>query len=123
MREQLKDRNRLEHILQAINQVFEFADGMTYEQFCEDKLKFAAITYHTMIVGEAAYMLSKTFVEKYADTPWSKIKGMRHYVVHGYYQVRKDILWNVVLYDLRPLKEQITRYLAETDRSQWEKEA
>ncbi len=66
-----------------------------------------------MIIGEAAYMLTKEFKSTHPATPWRQIEGMRHHIVHGYYQVRKDMLWNVILNDLQPLKEQIQQYIKE----------
>jgi len=113
MREVLRDKNRLEHILEQIYNVEDAAKGFTFEQFENDPIRFAAISYFTMIIGEAAYMLTKEFKDSHPMTPWRQIEGMRHHIVHGYYQVRKDMLWNVILNDLQPLKEQIQQYLSE----------
>jgi len=45
---------------------------------------------------------------------WRKlITGMRHYMVHGYYQIDKNVVWDVVTGDLSPLKRQLDEYLAE----------
>lgn len=115
MREQLKDKNRLGHILEQIEKIQEATKGFSYEQFCGDHLRFAAISYYTMIIGEAVYMLTKEFKENHPATPWRQIEGMRHHIVHGYYQVRKDMLWNVVEHDIEPLKEQIQEYLSEKE--------
>ena len=46
---------------------------------------------------------------------------MRHNLVHGYYRVDPDIVWSVIQEDLKPLREQITRYLADVDWDEWEK--
>ncbi len=113
MREILRDRNRLEHIREYICKIEEAAKGYTFEQFNDDAIRFAAISYYTMIIGEAAYMLTKEFKESHPATPWRQIEGMRHHIVHGYFQVRKDMLWNVIQNDLQPLKTQILQYLAE----------
>ena len=113
MREQIRDKNRLEHMLDQICKIQEAAEGYSFEQFDADSIRFAAISYYTMIIGEAAYMLTKEFKESHPETPWRQIEGMRQHIVHGYFQVRKDMLWNVILNDLQPLKEQILRYLSE----------
>ena len=113
MRESLRDKNRLEHMLDNISKVQDAANGFSFEQFCDDPIRFAAISYYTMIIGEAAYMLTKEFKDAHPATPWRQIEGMRHHIVHGYYQVRKDMLWNVIENDLLPLKEQLKQYLAE----------
>ena len=107
MRELVRDKNRLEHILDHIGKVLSAANGKTFVEFDNDPILFGAIAYYTMIIGEAAYMLTKEFKEAHSSIPWRQIEGMRHHIVHGYAQIRKDMLWNVVQEDLCPLKSQI----------------
>lgn len=121
MREPLKDKTRLEHIVNAIGIVLERTGTMTREKLTADKVQFGGIVYYTLVIGEAAYNLSKAFKEKYKETDWQEIAKMRHNLVHGYYQVDPDILWAVVKNDLPPLREQVARYLAETNWEEWEK--
>lgn len=121
MREPLKDRNRLEHILNAIDTILERTNGLTYEGLTSDKILFGGIVYYTMVIGEAAYHLSKPFKKKYTETNWNQITKMRHNLVHGYYQVDPDVVWSVIQDDLVPLREQVTRYITETDWEEWEK--
>ena len=121
MREPLKDRSRLEHILSAIDTILERTNGLTYEGLTSDKILFGGIVYYTMVIGEAAYHLSKPFKNKYNETDWTQIIKMRHNLVHGYYQVDHDVVWSVIQYDLLPLRDQVTHYIAETDWEEWEK--
>ncbi len=111
MRETLRDKGRLEHILEQIIKVEDATQDITFEQFSSDHIRFAALCYYTMIIGEATYMLTKEFKESHPQTPWRQIEGMRHHIVHGYYQVRKDMLWNVIKNDIQPLKQQIQQYI------------
>lgn len=113
MREPIKDKGRLEHIIQAIDTIFESTEGVEYEQFCENKVLYGAVVYYTMIVGECAYMLSTEFKESHAETPWADITGMRHHLVHGYYQVNKKDVWDAITNDLKPLREQVRACLDE----------
>ena len=121
MREPLKDKSRLEHILGAIDTILEKSKGLTYDDLVADKIVFGGIVYYTMVIGEAAYHLSKAFKKKYNETDWIQITKMCHNLVHGYYQVDPDVVWFVLQDDLLPLREQVTRYLAETDWEEWEK--
>lgn len=121
MREPLKDRTRLEHILGAIDVILERTKGVTYEGLVDDKILFGGIVYYTMIIGEASYHLSKPFKKKYIETNWTQIIKMRHNLVHGYYQVDPDVVWGVIRDDLIPLREQVTRYIAETNWDEWDK--
>ena len=121
MREQPKDRNRLQHILEAIDIILGRCDGMMREDLTADKVLFGGIVYYTMIIGEAAYNLTKAFCKDHPETPWELIAKMRHNLAHGYYQVDPDIVWSVIQNDLQPLHNQVTTYLADTDWDEWER--
>lgn len=111
----------MEHIVNAIDTILNRANGLTYEDLTSDKILFGGIVYYTMVIGEAAYHLSKAFKQKYNETDWTQITKMRHNLVHGYYQVDPEVVWSVIQDDLSPLREQVTRYIAETDWEEWEK--
>ena len=121
MREQPKDRNRLLHIVDAIDIILERSNGMTRDDLTADKLLFGGIVYYTMIIGEAVYNLTKAFCRAHPETPWQMIAKMRHNLAHGYYQVDPDIVWSVIQNDLKQLREQVAGYLANTDWDEWEK--
>ena len=120
MREPLRDKARLEHMLKAIDIILQRTSSMTFEELSSDKLQFGGIIYYTMLIGEAAYKLSKDFVSSHPQVPWQHIADMRHHLVHGYYQVDSTIIWAVVQNDLSPLREQIEKYLTETNWTEWE---
>ena len=113
MRERVRDKGRLEHILQAIDKVFEFSSGVKREDFQKDSILYFAIVKNIEIIGEASYMLSLEFKESHPDTDWQVIIAMRHFLVHGYYQVDPVEVWNVIEQDLQPLKDQILEYIKE----------
>ena len=120
MRERLKDKNRLEHIKQAIDTILERVESMDYESFRTDKILYGGIVYYTMIIGEAAYKLSPQFVRAYSEIAWQDIADMRHHLVHGYYQVDSSIVWAVVQHDLKPLRIQINNLLSNINWKDWE---
>ena len=113
MREQVRDKGRLEHILQAIDKVFEFTQDVKREDFKKDSILYFAIVKNIEIIGEASYMLSLDFKDAHPDTNWKVIVVMRHFLVHGYYQVDPEEVWNVIEQDIQPLKEQVEKYLTE----------
>ena len=63
MRELIKDKNRLQHIIEAIDTILQRTEGLSYEDFSSDKMLFGGIVYYTLIIGEAAYKLTKPFIE------------------------------------------------------------
>ncbi|MDR1003431.1 MAG: DUF86 domain-containing protein [Prevotellaceae bacterium] len=107
MREKVKDKTRLLHILEAIDNLFEFTKNITFEEYKANKVLRFAIIKNLEIIGEAAYLLTKEFKEEHPEIDWSSIIYMRHVLVHGYYQIKDDIVWATVQTDLKPLKEQI----------------
>lgn len=72
------------------------------------------------IIGEAANMLTSQFIEIHSETQWKRIRGMRNYIVHEYFQIDDSVVWSVIQNDLQPLRQQVERYIAETDWQQWE---
>jgi uncharacterized protein with HEPN domain len=112
MREEVRDPGRLEHILQSISNIFRFMEGKSEDDLKEHGILFFAVVKNVEIIGEAAYMLSQGFKEKHPETPWNSIIAMRHYLVHGYYNVDSSELWSVVQKDLPILQAQIINYLA-----------
>jgi uncharacterized protein with HEPN domain len=107
MREPKRDFGRLQDILQAANHILTFTEGFTQEQLASDKLRYFAVVKNVEIIGEAAYMLSLDFKEKYAHIPWNDIIRMRHVLVHGYATILPELLWHTALVDVPVLKGQI----------------
>ena len=112
MREPLRDTERLNHILQAIDNVEEFSsDLQSADALKQDKIHLHAIVFNVQIIGEAVYKLSLDFKDGHPDTPWDKIEKMRHILVHDYYRINLDIMWSVIKKDLPALKAQVESYL------------
>jgi uncharacterized protein with HEPN domain len=93
--------------LEAIDNIFEFVDNKLFEQYQNDKLLRFAVIKNLEIIGEAAYLLTKELKESHKDIDWDGIIGMRHVLVHGYYQISDAIIWATIVTDLIPLKEKI----------------
>jgi len=107
MRETAKDKGRLEHILESLDYIFDFSENVEFEVFKSDmKLRFAIIK-NLEIIGEASNMLTNGFRERHPETPWRKLINLRHVLVHGYYQIKFELIWEIIQKDLPPLKEQI----------------
>ncbi len=115
MREPIRDKSRLTHILQAISKVEEYTKGMTKQQLLEDSLHLHATAYNIQIIGEAVYKLTNEYKESHPETPWRIIEKMRHILVHDYFAVDVEIMWLVIEDDIPVLKLQIEQYIKEFD--------
>ena len=121
MREPLKDRIRLEHITEATDNVLRYTTGKTFDDMQADDMMCYAIVYNILSIGEAAYHLTKAFRESHPETNWDGIMKMRNVLAHDYYKLKIQTVWEVAQHDLPPLRQQVARYLVETDWAEWEK--
>lgn len=116
MREELRDPLRLDQMLEAIEKLLLSDREYSFDNYTEKDIEYFGIIKLLEIVGEAAYKLTNEFKDSHSSTPWKMIIGMRHVLVHGYYQInRKDIL-ATIRNDLPILRTQIKSYLEEFDR-------
>lgn len=100
------DRERLTDILTAINRILDKTVEDKGAVSADDMLQ-VWILHHLQIIGEAARCLSEEFRRLHPDAVWSKAAGMRHILVHHYFEIDAEQIWKVVEYDLRPLRDQV----------------
>ena len=111
MREKIKDKGRLEHILSSIDIILNNKNRYEYEDVINDPIVFYGFVKHVEIIGEAVYMLTKEFRETHTVVEWDVIEGMRHVLVHGYYKIKPNQLWNTIENDIPKLKPLIESYI------------
>ena len=114
MRERIKDRGRLEHILNSINILLSNKSRYSLQELSEDSILFYGFVKHVEIIGEAVYMLTKEFRESHTEVDWDVIEGMRHVLVHGYYKIKPIQLWGTIEKDIPELKPYIEQYCRES---------
>jgi uncharacterized protein with HEPN domain len=106
------DRARLIDMMEAITSIERYT-VLGKVRFFEDELVRTFIVHQLQILGEAACKLSSDLWANHAEVPWPKVLGMRHVLVHDYFRVSYDIVWDVVEFDLPALKAQIKAILDE----------
>jgi uncharacterized protein with HEPN domain len=104
-------RLRIEDILGAIDRVRSFTIGMSYEDFAADEKTVAAVRYYIVVIGEAANHVPSEIADRFADVPWSKMRGMRNVLVHAYFSARTEVLWATATINLPALVEPLRRLL------------
>ena len=105
------DRVYLRHILDAILKIESYLKGVSYENFSANNMMIDAVIRELEIVGEVSKNVSMKFRMDHVDIPWSKIMGMRNYLIHEYFGVNKKIVWETCETDLGQLKQQIKKLL------------
>jgi len=108
-------RERLLDILEAIGHIERYA-VRGRQAFERDELIQNWFVHHLQSIGEAARGLPADVLAKAPDIPWSKITGMRHILVHDYFNIDKDLVWDVVERDLPDLKGNIHAILQKLGR-------
>lgn len=107
MREPLE---RMRDILEAIDNIERYT-VRGRQAFENDELIQNWFVRHLQIIGEAARALPQDIRDRIPDLPWSKIMGMRHILVHDYFAVDTDVVWDAVERDLPDLKRKIKAIL------------
>ena len=110
MREEVRDIERLEHMLQAMKVLINYKEHHTLEEAQVDPVVYFGLVKHLEIIGEAVYKLTLEFRANHTEVNWGDIERMRHVLVHGYYKIRPIQLWETITIDipeLKPIVEQL----------------
>jgi uncharacterized protein with HEPN domain len=111
-----KPAERVRDILDAIEQIERYA-AHGRERFNQDELVQVWMLHHLQIIGEAAARLGRRFHAAHPEVAWSRIVAMRNVVVHEYFGVDLDEIWNTASRELPGLKARIERLLQELEAS------
>ena len=103
------DRIRFRHMLDAAREAIEFLQGRTRADLDNDRQLVLALMKAIEILGEAAYQVTSGTRDKVPEVPWDDMIGMRHRLVHAYFDIDLDILWKTVKEDLPPLIVELER--------------
>lgn len=113
MREEIRDKERLLHVQEAIRDIFQWEKEGIIAKIRPNSIEFHGLAKRLEVIGEASYMLSPIFKDKHPQTPWSSIIAMRHLIVHGYYTTELEEMRDIIKDDLPALQKQIEEYLQE----------
>lgn len=109
-----EDRVRLQHMLDAARKAHALIAGRGREDLDTDEKLSLALQRLIEIIGEAAKNVTAETRSQAADIPWRKSAGMRDRLIHAYFDVNLDILWNTVADELPPVVSALEALLAET---------
>lgn len=111
MREKIRDKERLIHIIEAIDNIFEFTEGCSIDDFKSNKMLKFAVIKNLEIIGEASNLITNKTKDTNPQIDWKATIGLRHVLVHGYYQISNLIVWNTITEDLTDFKAQIEKII------------
>ncbi len=111
MKNRISDKERLLHILDSIDSIIDFTKEISYQQYNEDfKLRLALIKL-LEIIGEAANGITEETQSRFTEVEWSVLKSLRNVLVHEYFGIDYDIIWNAIRVRIPELKQKISSAL------------
>ncbi|KKS14067.1 hypothetical protein A2643_03700 [Candidatus Nomurabacteria bacterium RIFCSPHIGHO2_01_FULL_39_220] len=104
------DKAYILHILDEIENINNFLGNINFVAFIGDIKTSKAVERSLEIIGEAAKNLSEEFKENNKQIPWRDVAGLRDKIIHHYFDVDYQTIWDIVQKDLPELKEILTKY-------------
>jgi uncharacterized protein with HEPN domain len=105
---------RLRDIQEAITHIAKYT-SQGRKAFDQSELVQIWVTYHLGILGEVARSIPQEFKQTYPDIPWAQISKMRNVLIHIYFGIDQEIIWEIVQRDLPDLKAQVDSILSEQE--------
>jgi len=106
----------VEDILESLDLIEEYVEDMEFENFKKDRKTVDAVVRNLEIIGEAAKYIPDTVKEKFAETDWKGVAGLRNRIAHEYFGLSLGVMWRIIKDEFKPLKEQMQKILEETER-------
>jgi uncharacterized protein with HEPN domain len=97
----------LEDIRNALDRIERYTKTIDREQFLSDERTIDAVARNLEIIGEAVRLLPNEFKSKYPDIPWVQIAGLRNRIVHDYFGLDLEIIWQILQTSLPDLKRRL----------------
>ncbi len=106
-------RVRIEDMIEAIERIRRYTEGMDEARFIADDRTVDAVVRNLEIIGEAAKRVPSSVAERHPEIPWSRMSEMRNILVHEYHSVDPSIIFDTARHDLPPLLAPLRSMLAD----------
>ncbi len=111
----------LRDMLDAAEKVRNFVAGMQYEDFMADEKTLFAVVRALEIIGEASKKVPKPVRDKYPELPWRVMAGTRDRLVHEYFGVDREVVWQTLREDIPQLIPVLRKLVAEASNDENQK--
>ena len=103
-------------MLDVINKIEKYIDNLTYEDFTQQGMLIDAILRNLEVFGEAAKGIPDNIKEEYPDIPWKRIIGLRNIVIHGYFGVDLENIWEIISKNIPEVKPAVVKLSQEIEK-------
>jgi uncharacterized protein with HEPN domain len=93
----------VQDILGCIHNIQSFVAGLTAEAFANDPKTIRAVAFEFSVMGEATRAIPESVRQQHPEVPWEQMQGMRNVIIHEYFRIDEEVLWNTIHLDLPPL--------------------
>ncbi|OGC04184.1 hypothetical protein A2276_06210 [candidate division WOR-1 bacterium RIFOXYA12_FULL_43_27] len=104
-------RDYLRDVIDAIDKAQKFTGKLTYDAFRDDEKTAFAVVRALEVIGEASKNIPKSIKSQYNHVPWKEMAGMRDKLIHEYFGVKYEIVWDTVKTELPKLKTEFEEIL------------
>lgn len=101
----------LKDILSSISKIDEYVGDFSFQDFIKDSMRVDAVVRNLEVIGEAAKHVPEEVRKKYSFVDWRKISALRDILIHEYFGVDFDILWDIVKNKMPLLKRDVKKIL------------
>lgn len=108
-----EDSVYISHIFDSINAIKDFSKDLSRKELESNRLKQSAIIREIEIIGEAVKNMSDKLKEDNKQVPWKDIAGTRDKMIHNYFGVDLDIVWDIIKKDIPYLEENLIKIVGE----------
>lgn len=98
-------------IKESIDNIISFTEGLTFEQYSTDIKTVHAVQHNFMIIGEAVARIPDSYKAQHPHINWRQIKDFRNIIVHDYFGIDSNIVWDIIQHNIPHLLTDITQLL------------
>ncbi len=103
----------LEDILEATRKITAYTTGLSKTVFLEDEKTIDAVVRNLEVIGEAVKKLPEDLRAQHSAVEWKKIAGLRDMLIHEYFGLDAEIVWDIVQHKVPALDQEVRRMLLE----------
>jgi len=101
----------IKDILESINAIEKFVRGMSFDEFAKDDKTSSAVIRKFEIIGEATKNVPEEVKKKFPNIPWKEMAGFRDKLIHFYFGIKYELVWNTIKIELPRLKPELEKVL------------
>lgn len=106
----------LEDIIKAFDAIENFINDLELEALIEDDKTLSAVLWKFAIIGEAVKKIPTQLKDKYQEIPWKNMAGMRDRLIHAYFGIDYQLLWDTIKNEIPQIKSKLERILKDLEK-------